>query len=186
MQIVELGAQGLIDYLQVPSTYVVRERYRIVDNKLDGPVPEFSQWLKDYDAYIDDRPDRYPDRFDVSTWGVFAAVTNERRVGGLVLAHSTASFDQLEGRSDLAFVMDLRVHPDEHRRGFGSALWSFAEDWASTRGVTEIRVESQDINVRACRFYLSMGCVVHSTNAAAYPPELEETQIIWSKLLAAQ
>jgi len=40
-------------------------------------------------------------------------------------------------------------------------------------------IETQNINVPACRFYSQMGCRLTAINPFAYPEFPEETQLIW-------
>ena len=71
-----------------------------------------------------------------------------------------------------------------HRgRGVGSALFGAAESWAAARGCTELKVETQDINVRACRFYEARGCRLRAIDRATYPG-LDEVQMLWYRALA--
>jgi hypothetical protein len=46
-----------------------------------------------------------------------------------------------------------------------------------------IKVETQDINVPACRFYGRMGYELIETNRNAYPEFPDEVQLIWQKSL---
>ena len=44
-------------------------------------------------------------------------------------------------------------------------------------------VETQNVNVAACRFYERQGCVLKQANPDAYPQLPEEIQLIVSKAL---
>ena len=87
----------------------------------------------------------------------------------------------LESRDDLAVIWDLRVAPEMRRVGVGRELLIAAERWAEERGCRQLKVETQNINVPACRLYANQGFIVDSIDECAYPELPGEIQIIWSK-----
>jgi len=104
-------------------------------------------YYKDYDRL--ESPVTWADRFDISNWGLLGAFVAGHRVGGAVIAFDSASVDMLEGRKDLAVLWDLRVQPEYRRRGVGAALFRAVEHWTTSKGCTEIRVETQNTYRRA-------------------------------------
>jgi len=135
-------------------------------------------FFKDYDVFEDDRPANLPTRFDVHDWVLLAAYLKGRRIGGVILAQG-ASYPSNEGREDLATIVDIRVHPDARGKGVGSSLIRKVLDWAARNQVREIRMETQDVNVAACRFYQAVGATTYEITEGAYLPELREARIIW-------
>ena len=91
----------------------------------------------------------------------------------------------LEGRTDLAVLWDLRVSTEIRGQGVGSALFRAAEREAIEKGCTELKVETQNINVPACRFYEAQGCVLRAIDRCAYPQLPNEVQMLWYKDLVA-
>ena len=150
---------------------------RLRERRLDPP------YVKDYDAIPGSRPEDWARRFDVSTWGLLSAWMDGRRAGGAVVAFGTPGLDLAAGRSDLAVVWDLRVAPDVRRRGIGSSLFAAAERWARSRGCRQLAVETQNVNVAACRFYAARGCELGAVHRFAYPDLPEEVQLIWYKTI---
>jgi GNAT superfamily N-acetyltransferase len=142
--------------------------------RLDNP------YLKDYDA-VDEGPLNWPRRFDVSNWRLFAARVAGSRVGGATVAFNTPGLTMLEGRRDLSVLWDIRVAPDARGKGIGSALFERVEAWAQAQGCRQLKVETQNINVRACRFYARHGCELRAIHHAAYPELPEEIQLLWYK-----
>ena len=140
-------------------------------------------WVKDYDAIKGEGPTRWARRFDVSSWGLIAAYETDRRIGGAVIAFNTAGVHMLEARTDIAVLWDLRVQPDMRSAGVGSALFRAAEAWSIRRGCRTLKVETQNTNVPACRFYAHMGCSLGAMNRFAYPDLADETQLLWFKQL---
>jgi GNAT superfamily N-acetyltransferase len=114
--------------------------------------------------------------FDMSRWGVLTARIGGRRVGGAVVAFDTPGVTMLEGRSDLAVLWDVRVAPDVRRRGVGTALFRAAERWAIARGCRQLKIETQETNVAACRLYEREGCVLRERH-----PQGDEVQLLWYK-----
>lgn len=155
-----------------PGGFVLRER------RIDVP------YIKDYDAIENERPNRWASRFDVSNWGVFAARADGRRIGGAVAAFDTPGLDMLEGRADVAVLWDIRVAPEMRGKGIGSALFRAFESWAEARGCRRLKVETQNINVAACRFYARQGCVLATVDRSAYPDLPGEVRLIWHKDLS--
>lgn len=140
---------------------------------------------KDYDACPDEGPSTWARRFDLSNWGLLAAFAEGRRVGGAVVAFRTAGVDMLEGRDDLAVLWDIRVSTESRGQGVGAALFHAAEAWARGRGARQLKVETQNVNVAACRFYARQGCVLGAIHRFAYPELPQEIQMLWYKDLQA-
>jgi GNAT superfamily N-acetyltransferase len=159
----------------------------LVDSGLGGLLfderPVAVPWIKDYDA-AGGGPERWASRFDVSTWGLLGAYDEDgRRIGAAVIAFDTPNLTMLRGRRDLAVLWDLRVVPDARRSGAGSALFHASEAWARDRGCGVLEVETQQINVPACRFYAEMGCELAAVDRSAYADLADEVQLIWQRQL---
>ncbi|HXW79829.1 MAG TPA: GNAT family N-acetyltransferase [Acidimicrobiales bacterium] len=140
-------------------------------------------WWKDYDAAKGEGPTRWAKRFDVSNWGLMAAYQGTVRIGGAVVALKAPGLEMIDGRGDLAVLWDLRVRPESRSHGAGYALFRAAEEWARKRGCRTLKVETQNINVAACRFYARMGCTLTAINLDAYPEFPHEVQLLWQQSL---
>lgn len=147
------------------------------ERRLDAP------YVKDYDTAEGENPTEWAGSFDVSNWGLIGAHSNGARVGGAVVAFDTQGVNMLEGRRDLAVLWDIRVSPEARGRGVGSALFRAAEAWAAARGCGQLKIETQNINVPACRFYARQGCVLGAINRFAYRQLPDEVQLLWYKTL---
>ncbi len=176
-------------YGRVPISFEVREKFEVeaVEGGLNGMgmrvVKVEPGYLKDYDAIAGSRPGDWAQKWDLSRWWISSAYMGNERVGGAVVAFDTAGVEMLEGRKDLAVLWDIRVRPDYRRYGVGTKIFRAAEDWARGRGCREMKVETQNINVGACRFYARQGCVLVAINARAYPELPGEVQLMWCKEL---
>src|SRR5215469_16054670 len=142
-------------------------------------------WVKDYDGVRGEGPTRWPKRFDTSRWGLIAARDGGDRIGGAVVAFNTRGVYMLEGRPDIAVLWDLRVRPEARSSGVGSALFRAAEEWSRRRGCRTLKVETQNINLPACRFYVHMGCTLAAIDRQAYADLPNEVQLIWVKHLSS-
>ena len=159
----------------------------MIDQGLGGFVlveEHVAPYTKDYDSEDngDSGPTGWPKRFDVSKWGILLALDGDRPVGGATVALDTPGVHMLEDRKDLAVLWDLRVHPDSRRRGIGSHLFGHAADWARGRGCRHLKIETQNVNVPACRFYARQGCELRAIDRCAYadcPPVAHEAMLIW-------
>jgi ribosomal protein S18 acetylase RimI-like enzyme len=172
-------------YGRVSSAFWVESRLRVdsvhgglgglalVEEPVEPPV------LKDYDQEAGAGPERWLVRWDISHWGVFSAFQGPRRVGGAVIAWRTPGVHMLEGRDDLAVLWDLRVDPAWRERGVGSALFARAAAWAGAKGCRRLKIETQNVNVPACRFYAKQGCELAGIRRCAYADLLDEAQLLW-------
>ena len=187
VEIVEEPLTRLADHGQVPIAYEVRSLLRPEPeaNGLGGiklvEEPVEPPYVKDYDSTSEEGPARWLRRWhwDTSNWGLLAAYDGQRRVGGAVMARRTSNVSMLEGRDDLAVLWDLRVHPEHRRAGVGRSLFSKAVDWARGHDCVELKIETQNVNVPACRFYAAQGCYLSAIVSHAYAELPDETMLIW-------
>lgn len=159
----------------------------VTDGGLGGmnltEIPVAEPYVKDYDAIEGEGPARWTKRFDVSNWGMVGAFKDGARVGGALIAFRTANLYMLGGRDDVAALWDIRVAPEQRGSGAGSALFRAAERWACDHGCGWLKVETQNVNIAACRFYHKMGCTLGGIERFAYPELPDEVQLLWWKAL---
>jgi GNAT superfamily N-acetyltransferase len=121
-------------------------------------------------------------QFNTAHWVIFIVNEGDTPVGGITIACKTPELRMLNGRDDLADVWDIRVHPDFRHRGIGTKLFQKAIAWSRKNGYRQLCVETQNVNVNACHFYLKQGCKLGAINRFAYrgdPMLAEEVQLIW-------
>ena len=186
--IAEVGIAGLSEYAKVPIRFEVRSIFEVelVEDGLGGillhekGVAEPS--VKDYDALPGGRPEDWPEEFDLSNWALFLATERGRPVGAAAVAYNTAGVNMLEGREDLAVLWDIRVHPDARGQGLGRALFQRAVTFAHECNCSQLKIETQNVNVRACRFYAAQGCrlgAIHRYAYAGEPEVADEVMLLW-------
>lgn len=183
----EEGLSCFPAYGAIPVTFRVDRKVRIVRDEA-GSVrlhvhnePLASPFIKDYDVIAGNAPSEWGDRFNLAACGILAARIDDTLVGGAIVAPPALGLVPHPPSGDLATLWDLRVHPATRRAGVGSALFAAALRWATGAGHGGLCVETQDINVAACRFYERQGCVLVSVDPKAYPDLPEEVQLIWIK-----
>jgi GNAT superfamily N-acetyltransferase len=186
IQIIEESTSSLPDHAAIPIEFRVErildvtpepDGFTLTERLIDGA------YVKNYD-FIED-PSQWL-RFDTRNWGLLAAYLDQVRVGGVVMAFDTPGVDLLDRRSDLAVLWDIRVRSDCRGQGVGTALFRAAESWAVQRKCRGLKIETQNINVPACRFYQRQGCVLCAVNRFAYPTLPDEVQFIWMKPLPGE
>ena len=174
---------ALTDYASVPIAFTTTAVLLVewIGNGLGGvrmvEVPLGQPLTKDFDQ---DEPVAHWRRLgDISHWGIFAAFIDEQRVGGAVVAHNSPGIHMLEGREDLAVLWDIRVHPSVRRSGVGTRLLDRAIKFARASGYSFLKVESQNTNPAACRFYAKSGLHLGGLRPGVYAEYPDEVQLLW-------
>ena len=188
VEIREIGADLLPTYSSIPSSFKVESQLRI--ELVDGGLGGFRLIEERVEPYMkwgvqsgEDRPETWPERFRSDKRGVFMAFRGSETVGGAtVLIDFPAGIITHFEKEGTAVLWDIRIHPDERRRGIGTKLFRFAADWARGRGCHSMKIETQNVNVPACRFYAKNGCVLGAVHRFGYASALEvahEAMLQW-------
>jgi GNAT superfamily N-acetyltransferase len=185
IEVAEKPMTALAEYALLPIAFRV-DHVLDVMARADGgfvlsPRRLVIPYVKDYDAIDGEGPLHWTRRFDVSNWRLFTARVAGSRVGGATVAFNTPGLTMLEGRRDLSVLWDIRVTPDARGKGIGSALFESVEAWSQTQGCRQLKVETHNVNARACGFYARHGCKLRAIHHAAYPELPEEIQLLWYK-----
>ena len=187
-----LTLAALAEHATISIAFVVDRilEVRLIDGGLGGisltEAAVSDPYVKDYDAIQGSGPMCWPERFDISNWGLVCARRDGARAGGAVIAVNTPGLNMLGGRADVAVLWDIRVSPGERGAGIGSALFQSAGAWAGDRGCRWLKIETQNVNAPACRFYQKMGCTLGAIDRFAYPGLPGEVQLLWWKALASR
>jgi streptothricin acetyltransferase len=80
-----------------------------------------------------------------------------------------------------AYVEELSVDTEFRGKGVGYALMTRAIEWAKGQGFPGLTLETQDNNVRACKFYEKCGFVLSGFDLYAYKnlDNPSETALYW-------
>lgn len=96
-----------------------------------------------------------------------------------------------ENWNHLAMLYDLRVDARCRRQGVGKALVDACCDWAKSRNLKGVMLETQDTNPIACQFYEAMGFKLGGVDRLLYhafpeqqqrPPALRDSALFFYKL----
>jgi streptothricin acetyltransferase len=176
----------LTDYSGIPISFEVESKLNVelLDNGLGGMIFHEEKvtppYIKEYDPF--EPPTTWPKKFNVANWAIFLARDGAIPVGGITVVFRTLGVDMLERREDLAVVWDIRVRPEYRRSGIGTRLFTEAVKWSKKKGCTQLKVETQNINVPACRFYIRQGCKlgeVHRYKYVHHPGTAHEVMLVW-------
>ena len=185
----QVGKAKLSQYDTIPMLLHVTSEYRI--DKVHRGLGGFTLVEAPVEPYTKDFDDGYPHhaftahvvrRFDTTNWGFFMAFDGTRAVGGAMVAARTKEVNMLQGRADLAVLWDIRVDDTYKRQGVGQSLFDTAAAWARSEGIVQMKIECQNNNVPAVKFYHKQGAVLSAINEYAYDDEPQyrhEVQLIW-------
>ncbi len=188
MKIQQVGPEVLPFYATVSIAFEVDSQLCMqpVEDGLGGILlheePVVPPYKKDYDLYEEEGPVNWPRQFDLSNWAFFLAMEGGCPVGAATVAMRTPGVRMLAGRNDLAVLWDIRVQPAWRGRGVGRELFWVAANWSRERGARQFKIETQNNNVRACRFYAGQGCQLGEIRRYAYvgyPGVEHEVMLIW-------
>ena len=188
IEIRQVGPDSLEQYGKIPMRHLVESVFRVdeMDGGLGGlmltETPFDQPYVKDFDELNPQGVTYCRREFDVSNWLFLMAFDADMPVGGATVAFRSPKVNMLQGRDDLAFLWDIRVHPDYKRQGIGSDLLNRAVEWARKQGCKQLKIETQNNNVLACRFYASHGCHLGAIDRYGYandPRLAHEVMLLW-------
>ena len=187
IRILQATDDDLLRYRSVPITFDVRTMLEPewAENGFGGLLLREKQvipsYVKNYDAESAPLyPATAPHRENFHDWAAFVAECGDQLVGGAVVVLNTVYHHSMDARKDVAVVEDIRVHPDYRRQNIGTGLFGQTVAWARDRECRRLMVETQNVNVPACRFYVSQGCRLGAINLYGYAggSALEENEIM--------
>jgi GNAT superfamily N-acetyltransferase len=183
IEILPVNLATLSAYGQIPMRFEVNSKIEIKRIKAGLEGLTFQEikvepgYIKDYD--LEEKPTDWLKTFDMANWRVFRFVENGEVLGGAAAALKSPEVHMLDGRDDLAMIWDMRVKPEYQRQGIGTQLFQAVAVWTKTEGCRQLKIETQNNNVKACHFYAKQGCVLGELNFFKYPPLKNEIMFCW-------
>ena len=174
-------------YDMIPMRVHVLTHYKI--DKINRGLSGFhfvetpaEPYVKDFCTGDDESITRWEKRWDISNWAFFMAFDDDRPIGGATVVTRTKEINMLSGRDDLAVLWDIRVDDAYKHQSIGQAIFDMAVEWSREQGIVQMKIECQNNNVPAIKFYHKQGAVLSAINEYAYYNEPEyrhEAQLIW-------
>lgn len=80
-----------------------------------------------------------------------------------------------------ALVEDIGVSKDWRQKGIGTELLEKAVEWAKQNNHIGLMLETQDVNISACRFYAKNNFIIGGVDSMLYSkyPSANEKAIFW-------
>lgn len=174
----------LVEYAGIPSVYESKSVYDVTRVSGNYELVErtlFKPFRKDYDEV--ENPRAWPSELRRTESVLVSAFFGGQRVGGTIAAIAVPGLLTWVNEPGVAVLWDLRVTPVRRRTAVATSLLRAAEAWAKDHGCIALRVETQNTNVAACKFYMHNGFTLQEVRYGAYPQLPEEVQFIWGKRL---
>lgn len=173
-------------YDTIPMQVRVEHEYRLVkqNNGLGGIAFEetpVEPYIKNFCVGKDESVTHWL-RWDLSNWGFFMAFDGDKPIGAAAIATKTKDINMLCDRDDLAVLWDIRLTDEYKHQGIGHALFQKAVEWSRAQGISQLKIECQNNNVPAVKFYHKQGAVLGGIDEYAYyndPYAKGEIQFIW-------
>jgi streptothricin acetyltransferase len=175
IEIIKLDKAHLSDVNRCNGEFWIESRLRLncVDSNLQYEVVPVAPRMKK----------RYPveDR-DLSTYldnperAIFLAYLDGTLAGQIILRKNWNGYGYIE---------DITVDSAFRRRGIGRLLLAQAADWTRAHGFPGLMLETQDINVAACRLYSACGFSLSGFDQNLYTgldPTCSEIALYWYKV----
>ena len=172
-------------YDTIPMRVDVNSHYMLerVNNGLGGillkEVP-VENYVRDFSE--DAKATKFSEKFDITNWAFFMAFDDESPIGAVTIVSKTADIHMLDGRDDMSVLWDIRVSDTYKNQGIGQKLFDYATQWSKSMGFKQMKIECQNNNVPACKFYHKQGAILRKIDEYAYFDDIDskfEVQFIW-------
>lgn len=107
---------------------------------------------------------------------------DEKPIGAVTIVSRTDDINMLDGRDDMTVLWDIRVSDTYKHKGVGQKLFNLAVEWSKSNGFKQMKIECQNNNVPACKFYRKQGAILRMIDEYAYIDDAEsrfEVRFIW-------
>lgn len=119
---------------------------KVEESKIEYSLERVPAFIKKYpaeDSFID-----YSDYIDNRDRAIYLAYSEEKAIGQIIIRKHWNKY---------AIIEDLRVDISYRKQGIGRRLIGHAKEWAKQRRLAGLTLETQNNNIRACKFYESCG-----------------------------
>jgi ribosomal protein S18 acetylase RimI-like enzyme len=173
------------EYDTIPMQVHVKSHYELerLNNGLGGIILKevpVKTYVRDFSDHA--KATKFSEKFDITNWGFFMAFDNKKPIGAVTIVSKTPDINMLDGRDDLTVLWDIRVDDNYKQQGIGQQLFDLAVGWSRNNGFKQMKIECQNNNVPACKFYHKQGSILRKIDEYAYMDDSEsafEVQFIW-------
>lgn len=126
------------------------------------------------EKYYDDEVLDLEDYISSSDKTVFYAFEDDQVLGQIIIRKHWNGF---------CYIDDIGVRNLARKKGVGRKLLEAAEIWAKTREFKGFMLETQDVNLGACKFYIRTGFVLGGVDVMLYNncKTKDEKALFWYK-----
>ena len=167
----ELDLNNLADVSQCDDSFVVSTILSLhaQDGEISYTIVEVPPYTKRYPADNIDLTDYigHPDKI------IFVAYVDDHPAGHIRLRTNWNHY---------AYIDNLVVDATQRRQGIGRRLIEQAEQWARSKNLLGIMLETQNNNVPACKFYERCGFKLRGFDTHLYKaidPNTDEVALYW-------
>lgn len=170
LSVIDIDGSFIVD-----STLVLQ----LMEQRIGYTVKEIPLRNKNYDDEQSEgiAAEDYSNYIDNPHQIIYLALINDQVVGQIVLKRHWNNY---------VYVEDIKVDKQYRGCGIGRELIGQAKRWAKDGGMPGIMLETQNNNVRACKFYESCGFVIGGFDSYVYKglnKETDEIAIYWYLML---
>lgn len=166
-----LTAANQADLNRCDSSFTVEAELCLAadENRISYTVHPVAPYVKRYDPETFDAR-AYLDQPDHAAWLAYV----DGQLAGRILVD--------ENWNRFALIWEIAVDPPFRRRGVGRRLIEQAIGWARERRLPGVMLETQNINIAACRLYERCGFVLGGLDTFLYRgvlPGTREIALFW-------
>jgi ribosomal protein S18 acetylase RimI-like enzyme len=171
IQIREIDKDNLSQINCCDNSFLVENKFRLHarDEEITYSSAPARPFLKSYP----------PDELDYSSYidnpekTIFFAYCDEQLAGQIILRKNWNGY---------AYVEDIAVDSRFRRQGIGKRLMVQSVEWAKSKALTGIMLETSNVNIAACQFYERFGFKLGGFDRFLYKavmPGTEEVAMYW-------
>ena len=186
LKILNCNKKNLKEYSKIPITFKIDRKFevKLINKGIGGILLKETKlkktYIKDYDKLYN--PLSWLKDFDIKKWKLILAYKDKKPVGGAILVHKDKRLWHLERRDDLAFLWDIRVHPNYRGKKIGEKIFKEVINLAKKKRCKQLKIETKNTNVSACKFYVKQNCELGEIHRYKYiqnPKVKKDVMLTW-------
>ncbi|HZK34901.1 MAG TPA: GNAT family N-acetyltransferase [Bacillota bacterium] len=119
---------------------------KMEEDQIQYRLERIAAFIKKYPN--EERPIDYTDYVDNPDKAIYLAYSEDKAIGQIIIRSHWNKY---------AIIEDVRVDISYRKQGIGRRLVGHAKEWGKQKGLAGLTLETQNNNIRACKFYESCG-----------------------------